>query len=142
MNAATRLAILRLHDADDGRLSFFNSRQFDARQLVFALGQVLAAERLEQVALAALGIDPAVGDALTAERQRFEDALAGIKDMRDALMHFDEWPRGEGRGPTCSTRGSRAASSATLSRSWPAPRGTPSRSRPSSRGGCGTSRTS
>jgi hypothetical protein len=48
MKAATRLAILRLHDADDGRLSFFNSRQIDARQLVFALRQVLAAERLEQ----------------------------------------------------------------------------------------------
>jgi hypothetical protein len=31
--------------------------------------------RLEQVALAAPGIDAAVGDTLTAARQRFEDAL-------------------------------------------------------------------
>jgi alpha-D-ribose 1-methylphosphonate 5-triphosphate synthase subunit PhnI len=69
MNAATRLAIVRLRDADDGRLSFFSSRQIDARQLVFALRRVLAAERLEQVALAAFGIDAAVGDALTAARR-------------------------------------------------------------------------
>jgi hypothetical protein len=52
------------------------------------------------VALSTLGMDPAVGAALSAARQRFTDALPGIKHMRDALMHFDEWSRGEGKfGP-------------------------------------------
>jgi hypothetical protein len=96
---AARLGVLRLRDADDGRISWFSSRQIDARQLVFALRQLLNAERLEQVALEALGIDPAVGDALARARLHFEDALPGIKQVRDALMHFDEWSQGEGRGP-------------------------------------------
>lgn len=94
-----QLAVLRLQDADDRRIFWFSSRQIDARQLVFALRQLLNAERLEQVALSSLGIDPAAGDALTQARERFEQQLPGVKHMRDALMHFDEWSRGEGRGP-------------------------------------------
>ena len=96
---AVQLAVLRLRDPDDQRISWFSSRQIDARQLVFALRQILNAERLVAVALEARGVDTAARDALAHARQRFEDALPGIKDMRDALMHFDEWSRGQGRGP-------------------------------------------
>lgn len=94
-----QLAVLRLRDPDDERISWFSSRQIDARQLVFALRQLLNAEQLEQMALEALGMSQAVRDALAQARQQFENALPGMKHMRDALMHFDEWSRGEGRGP-------------------------------------------
>ncbi len=94
---AVQLAVLRLREPDDQRISWFSSRQIDARQLVFALRQILNAERL--VAVAMRGVDTAAHEALAHARQRFEDALPGIKDMRDALMHFDEWSRGQGRGP-------------------------------------------
>ena len=94
---AAHLAILRLRGRDD-LVGGFSSRQIDARQLVLALRQILAAEKLEQLALEELGIDPRVGAELAKARQRFEEALPGIKNMRDALTHFDEWSRGEGRG--------------------------------------------
>jgi hypothetical protein len=96
---AVQLAVLRMHGEDDGRIAWFSSRQIDARQLVFGLRQLLAAEQLEQVALEVLGIDADIRDGLCKARQQFEDALPGIKHMRDALVHFDEWSRGEGRGP-------------------------------------------
>lgn len=96
---AVQLAVLRLRDADDQRISWFSSRQIDARQLVFALRQILNAERLVAVVLEARGVDTAAHEALARARQRFEDALPGIKDMRDALIHFDAWSRGQGRGP-------------------------------------------
>jgi hypothetical protein len=96
---AAQLAVLRLRDPDDQRISWFSSRQIDARQLVFALRQILNAERLAAVAMEARGVDAAAHGALAHARQRFEDALPGIKDIRDALMHFDEWSRGKGRGP-------------------------------------------
>lgn len=105
---AARLAILRIRDGDDHRVSF-SSRQIDARFLVFALRQLLAAEQLEQVALQALGMDPAVGKTLTQARVRFKDALPGIKHMRDALMHFDAWSRGVGYGPQKERRQAGAA---------------------------------
>jgi hypothetical protein len=96
---AVQLAVLRLRDPDDQRISWFSSRQIDARQLVFALRQLLNAERLVAEAMETRGVDMAARDALAHARQRFEDALPGIKDMRDGLMHFDEWSRGKGRGP-------------------------------------------
>jgi hypothetical protein len=96
---AVQLAVLRLRDREDQRISWFSSRQIDARQLVLALRQILNAERLVAVALEARGADTAAQDALAHARQRFEDALPGIKHMRDALMHFDQWSRGEGHGP-------------------------------------------
>lgn len=97
---AVQLAVLRLRDPDDQRISWFSSRQIDARQLVFALRQILNAERLVAVALVSCDVDAAASDALAEARQRFEDLLPGIKDMRDALMHFEDWSRGEGRfGP-------------------------------------------
>ncbi|MEU9407543.1 hypothetical protein AB0E08_17940 [Streptomyces sp. NPDC048281] len=96
---SARLAILRMRRKDDARFGWCSTQQIDARQLVFALRQLLSAEDLEQFALKELGINQAVRDVLTNARQRFEDALPGIKDMRDGLMHFEEWARGLGRGP-------------------------------------------
>jgi hypothetical protein len=97
---AVQLAVLRLRDPDDERIAWFSSRQIDARQLVFALRQLLSAARLVDVAMQARGIDAAACEALARARQGFGDALAGsIKDMRDALMHFEDWSRGQGCGP-------------------------------------------
>jgi hypothetical protein len=93
------LTIRRMREEDDRRAGWFGSPQLDAHLLVMTLRQLLTAARLEQVALEELGIDAAVRDALSEARKRFEDALPGIKDMRDALMHFDEWLRGTGLGP-------------------------------------------
>jgi hypothetical protein len=94
-----RLTILRMRDEDDCRAGLFSSRQLDAHVLVMTLGQLLTAEQLERIVLEALGIDTAVRDTLAQARKKFEDALPGINDMRDAVMHFDEWSRGTGRGP-------------------------------------------
>lgn len=96
---SARLAVLRMRRNDDARFGWFSAQQIDARQLVFALRQLLSAEDLEQFALKELGIDQAVRDVLAKAREQFENALPGIKDMRDGLMHFEEWARGMGRGP-------------------------------------------
>lgn len=89
----------RIHDGDDHRSLGFSSRQIDARQLVFALCQVLRAEDLQQAALHVLGMDDTVVDQLSAARARFEAAVPDIQQMRNALTHFDEWARGTGSGP-------------------------------------------
>jgi hypothetical protein len=94
-----QLALRRLGDPDDDRISWLSSRQIDARQLIFALQQLLTAERLQQAALEELDIDQDVRDELDAARHAFEHALPGIKHMRDALVHFEDWSRGKGRGP-------------------------------------------
>lgn len=94
---AVQLAVLRLRDPDDQRIAWPSSRQIDARQLVFALRQLLSAAELADVAMEASSIDAAARSALAQARQSFKDALPGIKDMRDALMHFEDWSRGEGR---------------------------------------------
>jgi hypothetical protein len=94
-----RLTILRTRDEHDHHAGWFISQQLDAHVLVMTLRQLLTAEQLEQVALKELGIDAAVRDALAEAREKIEDALPGIKHMRDALMHFDEWSRGKGLGP-------------------------------------------
>jgi hypothetical protein len=97
---AVQLAVLRLQDPDDQRIAWPSSRQIDARQLIFALRQLLSAARLADLAMEARGVDAAARDALAQARREFEDALPGIKDMRDALMHFEDWSRGEGKfGP-------------------------------------------
>jgi hypothetical protein len=94
------LAVRRIHAGEDeGGGPFFDSRQIDARQLCIALRQLLMAEKLEQIALKDLGIDPAAGQALDEARERFEAALPGIKHMRDGLTHFEDWSRGKGIGP-------------------------------------------
>lgn len=93
------LAIRRMRRNDEARVGWFSAQQIDARHLVFALRQLLSAEDLEQLALKELGIDEAVRGALTNARREFEGALPGIKEMRDGLMHFEDWARGMGRDP-------------------------------------------
>lgn len=93
------LARRRMHDGDDPRSPGFSSRQIDARQLVVALHQMLVAENLQQKAIRALDVGSAVYAELGRARQRFETAAPNIKNMRDALIHFDEWSRGTGGGP-------------------------------------------
>jgi hypothetical protein len=97
--SAVNLTAGRLNDPDDPRARPMSSRQVDARLLVFGLSQLLAAEHLEQHALEQLAIDPVVGQNLAAARESFLDAVPGIQDMRNALTHFEDWSRGEGRGP-------------------------------------------
>lgn len=100
------LSRLRIRRGEERWTQPFSSEQIDARVVILALRQLLAAEQLEQLSLKALDIDPTVGHTLKAARDRFEDALPGIKHMRDALTHFEDWSRGEGRGePQRSRRG-------------------------------------
>lgn len=96
--SAVRLAAARLNDPLDLRSSPMGSHQIDARNLVLALAQLLNAERLEQLALSELSIDPEVGQTLAGARTKFLDSLPGISQMRNALIHFDEWSRRTGRG--------------------------------------------
>ena len=96
---AVQLEIRRLQGPNDDHTFPFSSRQIDARLLIFVLQQLLSAEKLEQDALEALGIDAVVRDSLKKERQQFEDSLPGITIMRNALMHFDGWAQGKGHGP-------------------------------------------
>lgn len=71
----------------------------DARFLVFALRQLITTQQLMLEAVRDAGVSDEVSTALSTARLRFEDALPGIKHMRDALMHFEDWSRGNGRGP-------------------------------------------
>lgn len=101
---AARLAVMRMRDPDDRRLAWMSSRQIDARQLIVALRQLLTAARLERLALEEHGVAAEVIAALDSAERQFVNALPGIKDMRDALTHFDEWSRGLGRGPQKARR--------------------------------------
>ena len=101
---AAELAILRLRDDADMRISWFSSHQIDARFLVIALRQILTAEHLQQEALVFFEVSGAVGMTLTKAREKFEAALPGIKDMRDGLVHFEDWSRGQGGGPQKARR--------------------------------------
>ncbi|MDH6111292.1 hypothetical protein P3T36_003316 [Kitasatospora sp. MAP12-15] len=104
LRATVALAVQRMH-GDDSQVGWFSSRQIDARTLVVALRQLLAAVKLEQIALADLSMDPAVGEALAQAQQRFEAALPDIKHVRDGLTHFEDWARGEGKfGPQAAAR--------------------------------------
>lgn len=96
--SAVRLAILRMNAAPDARADLLGAKQIDARNLVFALVQLLAAERLEQSALTELGMDAIVGQDLGRAREQYLEALPGIQDMRNAITHFDEWAMGQGHG--------------------------------------------
>jgi hypothetical protein len=78
--------VLRLQDPDDQRIAWPSSRQIDARQLIFALRQLLSAARLADLAMETRGVDAAARDVLAQARRKFEDALPGIKDMRDAAL--------------------------------------------------------
>ena len=96
---AAKLAVARLEDPADRRAAPLSSTQIDARNLIFALVQLLAAERLEQRALLDLGVDAAVREALSDARDQYLQDLPDIQDMRNALTHFDDWAIGQGRGP-------------------------------------------
>ena len=96
---AVQLSVGRLDDPPDPRATPVTSKQIDARNLVFALIQLLAAEALEQEALRVLGIDAIVGHALSQARDRYLEALPGIQQMRNALTHFEDWSLGRGHGP-------------------------------------------
>lgn len=96
---AIQLAIGRLDDPPDPRAAPVASKQIDARNLIFALVQLLSAEDLEQEALRVLRIDAEVGRALAQARDRYLEALPGVQLMRNAQTHFDEWSMGRGHGP-------------------------------------------
>jgi hypothetical protein len=96
---AVQLAANRVRGKDDTGIAWHSSRQIDARQLIFALRQLLTAEQLEQEALKVPGVDPIVRQELAEARKRFGDALPGVRDMRNGLMHFEDWSRGKGSGP-------------------------------------------
>ncbi|MEH0412189.1 hypothetical protein [Streptomyces scabiei] len=85
--ATVALTVKRMH-GDDVQVGWFSSRQIDARTLVVALRQLLAAVKLERIALTDLGMDPAVITALDDAEQVFLDALPNIKHVRDGLTHF------------------------------------------------------
>jgi hypothetical protein len=101
--ATVAVTVERMH-GEDIHVGWFSSRQIDARTLVVALRQLLAAEKLEQIALKELGMDTAVGAALTQARLRFEDELPDIKHVRDGITHFEDWSRGQGQGPQRAAR--------------------------------------
>ncbi|WP_256176744.1 hypothetical protein [Kitasatospora aureofaciens] len=101
--ATVALTIGRMREQPT-QVGFFDSAQIDARTLVVALRQMLMAAKLEQIALADLGIDEAVGDELAKAQAQFEEALPGIKEIRDGLTHFEDWARGTGRGAQATAR--------------------------------------
>ncbi|MFI7136556.1 hypothetical protein ACIBQ5_01950 [Streptomyces massasporeus] len=102
--ATVTLTVERMH-SDDIQVGWFSSRQIDARTLVVALRQLLAAVKLERMALKDLGMDPAVVTALDDAEQRFLDTLPNIKHVRDGLTHFEDWARGMGKfGPQADAR--------------------------------------
>ncbi|MEU9405167.1 hypothetical protein AB0E08_05570 [Streptomyces sp. NPDC048281] len=103
LRATVALTVARMH-GDDVPVGWFSSRQIDARTLVVALRQLLAAVKLERIALTNLGMDPAVITALDEAEQVFLDALPNIKHVRDGLTHFEDWARGEGGGPQKDAR--------------------------------------
>ncbi|MEU4166108.1 hypothetical protein AB0F46_04380 [Streptomyces sp. NPDC026665] len=97
LRATVALNVARMH-GDDVQVGWFSSRQIDARTLVVALRQLLAAVKLERIALTDLGMDPSVISALDDAEQVFLDALPNIKHVRDGLTHFEDWARGTGGG--------------------------------------------
>ncbi|MFB7360464.1 hypothetical protein [Streptomyces gardneri] len=92
------LAVSRMRSGGE-TVGWFDARQIDARQLCVALRQLLMAEKLQQISLDELNIDPLVSQELARAREQFEESLPGIKDIRDGLTHFEDWSRGKGRGP-------------------------------------------
>lgn len=103
LRATVALTVARMH-GDDVQVGWFSSRQIDARTLVVALRQLLAAVKLERIALKDLGMDPSVIRALDDAEQVFLDALPNIKHVRDGLTHFEDWARGTGSGPQKDAR--------------------------------------
>ncbi|MGW4979791.1 hypothetical protein [Streptomyces mirabilis] len=103
LRATVALTVARMH-GDDVQVGWFSSRQIDARTLAVALRQLLAAVKLERIALTDLGMDPAVITALDDAEQVYLDALPNVKHVRDGLTHFEDWARGRGSGPQNDAR--------------------------------------
>ncbi|VVJ22815.1 Uncharacterised protein [Amycolatopsis camponoti] len=57
------------------------------------------AEKLQQTALRGLKMEQAVIAELSRARSRFDKAVPDLQQMRNGLLHFDEWTRGSGDGP-------------------------------------------
>ncbi len=95
---AAELAVLRMRGPDDHRISWFSSRQIDARQLILALRQLLSAVTLVDGRLEELGLDRE-RNALRLAKDRYEGNLTGLTEVRNALMHFEAWALGAGHGP-------------------------------------------
>lgn len=96
--SAVHLAAGRLNNPDDPRAKPVSSRQIDARNLVHALAQLLNTEHLEQFALQDLGMDATLRSELDEARSAYLVALPGIQEVRNAITHFEDWSRGQGRG--------------------------------------------
>ncbi|WP_256726548.1 hypothetical protein [Streptomyces acidiscabies] len=103
LRATVALTVARMH-GDDVQVGWFSSRQIDARTLVVALRQLIAAVKLERIALKDLGMPQAVITALDKAEQDFLDSLPDIKHVRDGLTHFEDWARGQGGGPQSDAR--------------------------------------
>lgn len=114
---AAELALFRMHDSDDHRISWFSSRQIDARQLILALRQLLAAASLVDGRLQELGLDQAL-NALRQAKQRYERALPGLTEVRNSLMHFEAWALGAGHGPQKRRIASGASAREVASEFW------------------------
>ncbi len=57
------------------------------------------AEKLQQTALRELKMELAVIAELSRARVAFDEAVPGLQQMRNGLLHFDQWTRGVGEGP-------------------------------------------
>lgn len=95
--ALVRLTIRRMR-ADDQRIGPFSSHQLDAETLVWSLHQLTVAAKLELAALKDLHVGAEISEPLRTAQDEFYAGLKGIKEIRDAQAHFDQWSRGEGYG--------------------------------------------
>ncbi|MEV0897195.1 hypothetical protein [Actinoplanes sp. NPDC049802] len=95
---AAELALFRMHDSDDRRISWFSSRQIDARQLILALRQLLGAVALVDGRLQEIGFDQE-RLALSQAKNEYELALPGLTEVRNGLMQFEARALGAGHGP-------------------------------------------
>lgn len=95
---AVTLCVNRLSASGHDQATRRNAEQLDARFLVLALAQLLTAEKLARTALVDVEAATAVRSSLSAALARYEVALPHIQEMRNALVHYDEWALGGGRG--------------------------------------------
>lgn len=70
-----------------------SAAQLHARLFVLALAQLSTAVKLEHEAMALVGLERLAPELAEAE-SRFIGAAPSLRNMRDALTHFDEWSRG------------------------------------------------
>jgi len=85
---AARLTAGRMLDGDP------YEQQLDVRSFVLTLRQILyAAEMVQGIAKR---VAPDARKPLISARKKFEDAVPGLTDARDVLVHFPEYARGLG----------------------------------------------